>query len=146
MEYTNAFLGKADQPTRAELAATLGSTAKLWDDFIQWMAQEEGITEQEWKGIVVRKYGWSLRLKQKARNIVYLGPGQNCFMVSFALNDKALARAKREHLPQTVQHALDHAPRYPEGNSVRLLVRRAGDLSPIRKIAEIKIGVPAGQS
>ncbi len=77
MEYSNAFRGKANQPTDAEVAAALGSTAKLWNDFILWMADKEGITAQEWKGIVVNKYGWSLRLKRKARNIVYLGPGHN---------------------------------------------------------------------
>ena len=139
MEYTNAFLGWTDQPSEAEVAAALGSTAKLWNDFIHWMADKEGITTQEWKGIVVRKYGWSLRLKLKARNIVYLGPGQNCFMVSFVLSDKALARAKHEHLPKAVQDVLNTAPRYPEGNGVRLLVHRAADLNPIRKIAAIKV-------
>ena len=41
-----------------------------------------------------QKYGWSLRLKQKSRNIVYLGPAKGCFMVSFVLSDKALNAAK----------------------------------------------------
>jgi Protein of unknown function (DUF3788) len=138
MEYSNAFLGKADHPTETEVAAALGATAKLWNEFIHWMAEKEGITTQEWKGIVIKKYGWSLRLKQKARNIVYLGPGNGCFMVSFVLSDKTLAQAKREHLPKLVQDVLDNAPRYPEGNGVRLVVRRAADLDPIRKIAAIK--------
>ena len=139
MEYTNAFLGKPTQPSEPEVAATLGSTQKLWDEFIRWMAEKEGITAQEWKGIVVNKYGWSLRLKQKARNIVYLGPGNGCFMVSFVLSDKALSAAKHQHLPQAVQDVLNSAPRYPEGNGVRLLVHRAADLAAIRKIASIKI-------
>ena len=139
MDYTNAFLGKTDEPTEADVAAALGSTAKLWNGFIQWMAEKQGITAQEWKGIVVRKYGWSMRLKQKARNIVYLGPGKGCFMVSFVLSDKALAQAKREDLPQAVQDVLSNAPRYPEGNGVRLIVHCAADLDPIRKIAAVKI-------
>jgi hypothetical protein len=139
MQYSNAFLGKADQPTDTEVAAALGPTAKLWNEFIQWMDDKEGINTQEWKGIVVKKHGWSLRLKQKARNIVYLGPGKGCFMVSFVLSDKALTQAKQEHLPQRVQDVLHQAPRYPEGNGVRLVVHRAADLAPIRKIAAIKI-------
>jgi hypothetical protein len=139
MEYTNAFLGKPTQPTDSEVATALGSSANLWNEFIHWMADKEGITTQEWKGIVVKKYGWSLRLKQKARNIVYLSPGKGCFMVSFVLSDKALANAKRENLPQAVQDVLNSAPRYPEGNGVRLPVHRASDLSPIRKITAIKI-------
>jgi hypothetical protein len=139
MEYTNAFLGKATQPTDGELTAALGSKTKLWEEFVQWMADKEGVAGQEWKGICAHKYGWSLRLKQKSRNIVYLGPGNGCFMVSFVLNDKALAAAKAAHLPQAVADALAAAPRYPEGNGLRLVVHRAGDLPAIRKIAAIKL-------
>jgi hypothetical protein len=139
MEYTNAFLGKPQQPGEAEVAAALGPTAKLWDEFIEWMAKEEGVAGQEWKGICVKKYGWSLRLKQKSRNIVYLGPGQGCFMVSFVLSDKALKAAKEAHLPKAVADALAAAPRYPEGNGLRLVVQCAADLAAIREIAAIKV-------
>ncbi len=112
---------------------------KLWTDLIHWMAEKQEVTGQEWKGVVVRKYGWSLRLKQKSRNIVYLGPGKGCFMVGFVLSDKALRAAKAARLPRSVQEALAGAPHYPEGNGVRLLVRSATDLPAIRKIAAIKI-------
>jgi hypothetical protein len=139
MEYINAFKGKENRPSDAEIADALGPTVNLWNEFIKWMADEEGVTEQEWKGIVVSKYGWSLRLKQKSRNIVYLGPGKGCFMVSFVLRDKALNAVKEAHLPKAVAEALESAPRYPEGNGLRLLVQRAADLPPIRKIAAIKL-------
>jgi hypothetical protein len=139
MEYVNAFLAKATQPSEAELAAALGPSTKLWNEFIRWMADEEGVATQEWKGICINKYGWSLRLKQKSRNIVYLGPGKGCFMVSFVLSDKALQQAKETHLPKAVADTLASAPHYPEGNGVRLLVHRAGDLPAIRKIAAIKL-------
>jgi hypothetical protein len=139
MEYANAFLGKADRPSDDELTAALGPTAGLWSEFIAWMAKEEGVAGQEWKGICVNKYGWSLRLKQKSRNIVYLGPGKGCFMVSFVLSDKALKAAKEAHLPKAVADALAAAPRYPEGNGLRLVVHRTADLSALRKIAAIKL-------
>jgi Protein of unknown function (DUF3788) len=139
MEYSNAFLGKADRPSAIELTAALGASARLWTEFIEWMAKEEGVAGQEWKGICVNKYGWSLRLKQKSRNIVYLGPGKGCFMVSFVLSDKALQAAKEERLPKVVADVLAAAPRYPEGNGVRLVVQRATDLPAIRKISAIKI-------
>ncbi len=139
MEYTNAFLGKPKQPCEDEVVAALGPTAKLWSEFIEWMAMEKGVEGQEWKGIYVDKYGWNLRLKQKSRNIVYLGPGTGCFMVSFVLSDKALQAAKDAHLPKAIADALVAAPHYPEGNGVRLLVHRASDLPSIRKIVTIKL-------
>ena len=59
-------------------------------------------------------------------------------MVSFVLSDKALQVARQAHLPKAVGDTLASAPHYPEGNGVRLVVRRAGDLPAIRKIAAIK--------
>ena len=139
MEYVNAFKGKEDRPTDREIADVLGPTVNLWNEFIRWMKDEEGVTGQEWKGIVDKKYGWSLRLKQKSRNIVYLGPGEGCFMVSFVLSDKAAKIARETKLPKAVAEVIAAAPRYPEGNGVRLLVKRAADLRPIQKIAAIKL-------
>jgi len=139
MGYHNAFIGKADRPTDAELNSVLGPKAKLWNQFVTWMSEKEGVSDKEWKGVVVRKYGWSLRLKKKGRNIVYLSPGKGCFMTAFVLSDKALDEAKRARLPKAVQDALAAAPRYPEGNGLRLLVQCAGDLAAIRKIAAIKL-------
>ena len=139
MEYTNAFRGRPTQPSEAELIAAPGPSTKLWNEFIQWMADEEGVATQEWKGICINKYGWSLRLKQKSRNIVYLGPGKGCFMVSFVLSDRALQAARQAHLPKAVADTLASAPHYPEGNGVRLVVHRAGDLPAIRRIAAIKL-------
>jgi hypothetical protein len=139
MEYVNAFKGKTDQPTDAEIANALGPVAGLWREFVQWMAENEGVTEQEWKGIVVKKYGWSLRLKQKKRNIVYLGPGEGCFMVSFVLSDKALEAAKKLKLPKAAAKEIATAQRYPEGNGIRLLVSKASHLRAIRTIATVKL-------
>ncbi|HMG85317.1 MAG TPA: DUF3788 family protein [Terracidiphilus sp.] len=139
MEYINAFKGRENRPSDAEIADALGPTVNLWNEFIKWMADEEGVTEQEWKGIVVKKYGWSLRLKQKSRNIAYLGPGRGCFMVSFVVSDKALQATKEAHLPKAVAELVAIAPHYPEGNGLRLIVQGAADMPAIRKIAAIKL-------
>jgi len=139
MEYASAFLGKTERPGDAELAAALGETASLWKEFIDWMANEMGATGQEWKGICVKKYGWSLRLKQKNRNIVYLGPGKGCFMASFVLSDKAVRAAKAARLPRAVAQAIAAAPRYPEGTGLRVVVHQPAEMAAIRKLAAIKI-------
>ena len=139
MEYSNAFIGKTDTPTHSEVAEVLGAKVKLWDELIEWMKEKEDVPDQEWKGVVVKKYGWSLRLKKKGRNIIYLSPGKDCFMTSFVLSDKALGEAKNAHVSKAVREVLESAPRYPEGNGLRLLVRSAADLAGIRKIAAIKV-------
>jgi hypothetical protein len=139
MDAPNAFLGKASQPSNAEVTVALGPAAPLWSELIDEITTDAGKLTQEWKGIYVNKYGWSLRLKQKGRNIVYLSPCHNCFRVAFALSDKAVNAAKESHLPKTVAQALATAPHYPEGTGLRLTVNRPGDLRAIRKIAQIKL-------
>ena len=138
MAVVNAFIGKTERPSAEELAGVLGPSEKLWNEFVDWTATELGITTQEWKGVSPKKYGWSLRLKIKARNIVYLGPSTGCFQVAFVLGDRALMAAKEAHLPAAVTQAIAEAQRYAEGTGLRLVVKSARDLRAIRKLAEIK--------
>ena len=139
VEIQNAFIGKKEQPSPEEVAAALGPAAGLWNDLIAWMAEKLGVSTQEWKGVCVHKYGWSLTLKVKKRTIVYLGPCTGCYRAAFTLSDKAVAAARKEKLPKKVQQVLAEAPRYPEGTGVRLMVNKAADLAPIRRLAAIKL-------
>lgn len=137
MEDPNAFIGRAAQPTGEELATALGGVAVIWQELVDWFA-EQNVTEQEWKSSG-KKYGWSLRLKVKKRNIIYLSPCESCFRVALILGDKAVAAARQSTLSESTLKVLDEAPRYPEGTGVRLMVRASEDLVEIRKLALIKL-------
>jgi hypothetical protein len=139
VDVPNAFIGKARQPSPEEVAAALGSAAGLWIELIGWMASEAGVPTQEWSGIYVHKYGWSLKLKQKKRTILHLSPCESSFRAGFVLSDKAMAAAKEAKFPRKTQQALAEAPRYPEGHGLRLVVTRAADLASIRKLVAIKL-------
>jgi hypothetical protein len=138
VESTNPFIGKAQQPSEPEILAALGPSAAAWTQLIDWMAARHAVTTQEWKSSSV-KYGWSLRLKQKTRNIVYLVPCTDCFRVSFALGDKAMDAARHSRFPKAIAAVLSEAPHYPEGWGVRLTVKTPKDLPAIRALAEIKL-------
>ena len=139
MDAPNAFLGKPDPPTQADVLAALGPSALLWSRLIDEITADAGNITQEWKGIAVKKYGWSLRLKQKSRNIIYLTPCNGSFRIAFVLGDRAVKAANQAHLPKKVVEALAAAPKYPEGTGLRLAVHSAGDLPAIRKLAQIKL-------
>ena len=136
--YPNAFIAQETQPTETELASALGPSAEAWKQFIDWLATEQGVTQQEWKSISP-KYGWSLRLKLKKRTILYLAPCDGCFRVAFALGDHAVKAARESLLSKSVLKIIDEAPRYAEGTGVRLTVKGSKDLAPIRKLAKIKL-------
>jgi hypothetical protein len=85
----NAFIGKQDEPSAAELDSALGLAKPLWDRLVAILADELGIADHEWRSYSLNA-GWSLRLIRQKRVIVYLSPSRGSFMASFALGDKAV--------------------------------------------------------
>jgi hypothetical protein len=138
VDILNAFIGKPKKPTVDELHAALGSSANVWKQLVDELAQEHDVKLQEWKSISP-KYGWSLRLKLKKRTIVHLSPCNGCFWVLFILGDRAVKAAREGTLPKSVVNMVEDAPRYTEGTGVRLLVKGAADVDPIRKLVAIKL-------
>ncbi len=138
MDIPNAFIGKTHKPTEEEIAAALGPTASVWNDLVGWFANELGVLDQEWKS-TAPKYGWTLVLSLKKRRIVYLAPCAGCFRAAFVLGNRAVAAARVAGLPKPVLKLLDESPHYAEGTGLRLLVRTAKDLPPVKKLAQIKL-------
>jgi hypothetical protein len=137
MENPNAFIGKNTQPTAEEVIAVLGPTAAVWKELIDWLA-EQNVVDQEWKSYSP-KAGWSVRLKVKKRNIIYLSPCSGCFRVAFIFGDKAVAAARQADLSKSTLKLLNEALRYPEGTGLRPTVKSPKDLAAIRKLALIKL-------
>ena len=137
MEFPNAFVGHSASPTTEEVDRALGSSAPLWHELVDW-ARQHGAAGEEWKS-TSPKHGWSLRLQQKKRNIVYLSPCAGCIRAAFLLSDRAVDAARTARLPKRVLEELERAPRYPEGTGLRLMVQKHTDLAAIEKLATIKM-------
>ena len=135
----NAFIGKLDAPTDDDLAAQLGRSAKkLWDQLLAGLAAQHNLVVQEWNSYSP-KAGWSLRLKQNQRNILYLSPCRGGFRASFALGDKAVQAAQRSGLPPRVVQLIAAAKRYTEGTPVRIDVDGPADIAIVMTLAAIKL-------
>ena len=138
MENFNAFINHAAQPTTEELATALGPTTTIWNKLVRCLADEYSLTVHEWNSYSL-KAGWSMRLKLKKRNILYMAPCKDYFRVAFILGDKAIKATRQIKLPQRIVKVIDDAPHYPEGTGVRLIVKRMSDLPAICKLAAIKL-------
>lgn len=134
----NAFVGKLTQPTPKELATKLGDSKEAWNQIVSEITSECGITDKEWN-CYSPKAGWSLRLKQKKRNIVYLAPCNGCFRVALILGDKAMKVAKNTEFPKKFAKLIAEAPHYPEGSAIRFEVTSAGDVAVVKQLAKIKV-------
>jgi hypothetical protein len=99
---------------------------------------ECGITDKEWN-CYSPKAGWSLRLKQKKRNIVYLAPCDQSFRVAFILGEEAMKVAKNTQFPAKYTKLIAEAIRYPEGSAIRFEVTNDDDVAFVKQLAKIKV-------
>jgi hypothetical protein len=130
----NAFIGRTKPPTDDELSAELGVVRALWNELLADLA----LPVQEWN-IYSPKAGWSLKLKQGKRTIVYLAPCHGSFRVAFILGAKAVEAARASKLSKAVMKIIDEAPRYPEGAGVRLEITTRRQLPAVLKLAAVKL-------
>jgi hypothetical protein len=134
----NAFIGKATKPTAQELTDALGPANAHWDQRLAELVRDCNLVTHEWNSYSP-KAGWSLRLKGKERNILYLSPCRGAFTVSFALGDKAVQAARSSRLPARVIQIIDTSKRYAEGTGVRIDVKGPQDIPAVKKLVAIKL-------
>lgn len=135
---TNAFIGRMDRPIESDLTAVLGPSKAAWDQLLADLTKEHGADGHEWKSYSP-KTGWALRVKRKARTVLWLAPSHQSFEVRFILGDKAVRAAKESDFPKRIVEAMKKAPKYPEGTGIRLEVKSPRDIAPLRKLAAIKL-------
>lgn len=135
---TNAFIGRTKLPIDADLVAALGPAKAAWDQFLAELAQRHEAPVHEWK-CYSPKLGWALRVVRKKRTIVWLSPSTGCFTVSFIFGRQAMAAACAAKFPLRVVSAIAHAPKYPEGSGVRLVVKSHREIGALLKLAGIKV-------
>jgi hypothetical protein len=134
----SAFADQTQPPDAAALAEMLGPAAKPWQTLAAHVASSWPPIEERWN-FAGAKFGWSLRLLQKKRIVVYLTPGAGHFLVGVVLGDRAVAAARAAGLPPAVLALLDAAKRYGEGTGLRVEVRRTADLAAIRTLLAAKM-------
>jgi hypothetical protein len=133
------FADKLKCPTEAMIAEALGRKVVLWQTVRERVAAEFGPLIEEWT-YAGKNYGWSLRLKQKQRAVLYLTPCAGYFRAAFALGEKAVRAAHESGaFPTGILQVIDQAPRYAEGRAIRLEIRARKDLAAIEMIAAVKM-------
>jgi len=132
------FDDKEHQPEDSDLVEALAETQRYWDDLKSILAENFQPLAADW-GFSGKKWGWSLRIKQKARTILYMTPRSGHFVVGFALGQKAVDAAHATDLPRSVLELIDAAPKFAEGRGVRLEVRTEDDQRSVVRLADVKM-------
>lgn len=128
-------------PPRAAVDSCLGAAAPLWNSIIGRAVTRAPRLAEAWH-FAGPKIGWSLRLVDDDRIVVYLTPGEGMFRVGLVLGGKAVAAAREAGLSAEATAILDAAPRHAEGYGVRFPVASSKDMAPFEELLSIKLAVP----
>ncbi len=132
------FTDKSIVPENDDLIMVLGSNYKLWEDIKKYVYEKYPAAVEEWNYPGV-KYGWSFRLKDKKRAILYFLPREKYFMVAFVFGQKATDIILRSGISDEIKSELENARVYAEGIGIRIAVKDENHLDDIKKLVGIKI-------
>lgn len=132
------FMDKSQVPTDAELRGVLGDKYKLWMEIRDRVYEKypEGIEEWNFPG---KKYGWSFRIKDKRRAIVYLLPRDGEFLAAFVFGGKAFEVIKKSDVSAQIISDLGSAKVYAEGRGIRIPVPDSSAQADIFRLIDIKL-------
>ncbi len=121
-----------EPPRDEEIRARLGPAFELYRAFVG-----SGPFVPQWK-YYGAKYGWSLKLFEKKRNLCFLGPKEGVLDVSFILGDRAREAALAGPADEEIAGLLRDARHYPEGWGVKVSVRDEAGLALALRLLAIK--------
>ncbi len=135
---TSIFANKAIIPGTNDLSGALKDTCSLWNvirDHVHKL-YPEAIDEWHYSGA---KYGWSFRIKDKKRVIVYLLPREGFFKVAFVFGQKASDTILESTIAADIKELLKSAKVYAEGRGIRIDILDGALLEDVKQMVEIKL-------
>jgi hypothetical protein len=134
----NIFIDKLHKPTEKDLSEKLGAAYKYWEEIKKSLGDEYGDLVEEWK-YYGQKYGWSLKLFYKKRNLFFFAVYKKYFRIGFTFGDKAVSAIEKSDLPKSLIEELKNAKKYVEGRGLRIEVKKQNDVKNIIKLVGFKI-------
>lgn len=135
---TSIFTDKNVAPGENDLKEALGDNYGFWKTIREYVYLKYPKAMDEWKypGI---KYGWSFRIKDKKRVIIYLLPRDKFFRVAMVFGQKAADEVMNKDISGEIKELLAAAVVYAEGRGIRFDVRDESIIRDIRKLIDIKL-------
>lgn len=138
MDDISIFPHKDPEPTDEKLQLALGDAYVLWTRLHDFVLERypKGIVEWNYPG---KKYGWSYRIKDKKRAIIYFLPRENYFLVGFVFGQKAFDMIMDSDISAEIKSDLQQATKYAEGRGIRIEVKNEIIVPEIMQLVEIKL-------
>jgi len=135
---TPLFTDKTKTPSRKDLLAALGKNFERWEEIEKIVYQKYPAAIAEWN-FPGEKYGWSFRMKDKKRAILYFLPGNQFFRVAFVFGQKAVDKIMDSTISEAIKTELQAARVYAEGRGIRIEVKKKKVIKDISAMIDIKL-------
>lgn len=125
-------------PTDDDLKSALSATYYLWHKLANYTLTlyPEAICGWHFSG---EKYGWSYRISDKKRVLLYLLPRDGYFKTAFVFGQKAVATIMDSTICDTLKTAIAAAKPYAEGRGIRIDVQDNTLVNDIQQLITIKL-------
>jgi len=132
------FLEKSIVPGEKDVQKVLNTSITSWNNLRQFMTENYDNVSEEWN-FPGKNYGWSMRIKIKKRNIIYMVPHDGYFNVAFVFGPKAYEVILKSDLSEHIKNDLKEARVYMEGRGIRLDIHQGDSLKDIENLIRIKV-------
>jgi len=134
----SVFTDKAKVPVNDDLITPLGETYNLWMTLRDYVYEKYPDGKEDWN-YPGKNYGWSFRIKDKKRAIMYFLPREEYFKVAFVFGGKATEYIMDSDISEDIKTDLQNAKVYAEGRGVSINVEDDSNIADIKELVEIKL-------
>ena len=134
----SVFTEKATIPTEKDLEIALGVTYEIWQHLSDFTKKKYPDAIEEWN-FSSEKFGWSFRLKDKKRVLIYLLPRDQYFKAAFVFGDKATDAILESTIVDSIKNEIKAAKKYAEGRGMRIDIKDQMLVADIEKLIAIKV-------
>jgi hypothetical protein len=132
------FPDKTKIPDDLMLREALGAVYSAWMEIRDYVFRVYPKSAEEWNS-PGQKYGWSFRIKDKKRAIIYLLPRDKYFLVAFVFGANATTEALASGIIKGFKSTIESARVYAEGRGFRIEVRDDAVLKDIKTLIDVKL-------
>jgi len=134
---TSIFDNKEIVPNDEDLENILKSSLNAYNKLISYLENEYAPLTNEWK-FYSKKAGWTLRISNKKRNLLFLSPNEDYFLVTVNMGVKVSKMVLDSDVSDNTKDLIKQAKVYAEGTGVIIEVRNEKDLEDIKTILNIR--------
>ena len=134
----SVFTDKGEIPNDEKLKEAIDNTYEIWKIIKTKVFELYPSAVKEWNFPGV-KYGWSFRIKDKKRAILYFLPREKFFKVAFLFGQKAFNEIMQSGIREAIKSELKEARVYAEGRGIIIDVKDKSILDDIQQLIQTKL-------